>query len=102
MENQENKPASLNFKSQILLPVLFIISLIVAIMFASVDGFIEELNAAVVWVFFAVGVLYLAVATYDLITSKEKTRKTKMFIFVMEILTTISLILYLVFYLVFK
>ena len=62
-----NKKTKLN-----VLRCLFIISLIVAIMFASVDGFIEELNAAVVWVFFAVGVLYLAVATYDLITSKEK------------------------------
>lgn len=102
MENQENKQKAINFKSHILLPVIFIITLVLSIMFAAVDGFTDDLSPLVIYFFFAVGLFYNITAIIDAKMSEEKSKKTKTFIYIMSILTAISSILYLVFYLLNK
>lgn len=102
MENNETKQKAINFKSHILLPVIFAITLTIAIMFATADDFIDDLSPFVVYLFFAVGIFYSITAIIDNKMSQEKTKKTKMFVYVMTILTFISSALYLIFYLINK
>ena len=102
MENLENKSSVLNLKSQILLPVIFILTLSIGICFLAVDRFNEDLNPIIVWIFFGVCIAYIAVAVVDTFISKEKKEKQITFIRVMSALSTISTICFIVFYLISK
>ena len=100
MENQEVKNQTLNLKSQILLPVIFILTLAIGICFFAVKDFKEDLNLIVVWVFFGVCLAYSILAIVDTFISKEKTKNLITFIRVMAVLAIISTILYIIFYFV--
>lgn len=103
MENQEAKTPVLNLKSQILLPVIFILTLAIGICFIAVDDFTKDLSPIIVWVFFAVCLAYSIVAIIDTRISKEQKKPGQIkFIIVMSILSIISTILYVVFYLIAK
>lgn len=90
------------FKTQIILPILFIITLTVAILFLAVKDFIVDLNQLVIWLFFAVSIIYIGVAILDLFLYKQREKKQKVFIITMCALCFIASILYMVFYLIAK
>lgn len=98
MEN--SKDNNIGFKSHILLPVLFVLTLTVAILFVAVNNFINGLEPFIIWFYFAIVMLYLVVAIFDLITNKEKSKKSKRFVLIMIILTFVAEVLYAIFYLI--
>ena len=102
MDNLENKNSVINLKSHILLPVIFILTLTVGICFVAVKDFTKDLNAIIVWIFFAVCLAYSILAIVDIFLSKEKSKKQKDFIKVMVILSIISTITYIILYLIAK
>ena len=102
MDNLENKNIVINLKSHILLPVIFILTLTIGICFVAVKGFTKDLNAIIVWVFFAVCLAYSILAIVDIFLSNEKSKKQKDFIKVMAILSIISTITYIILYLIAK
>ena len=102
MEELNNKTPILNLKSQILLPVIFILTLVIGICFVAVKDFKEDLSAVVVWVFFSVCLVYSIMAIVDIFISKEKSIKLKRFILVMSILSILSTISFIILFLVSK
>ena len=103
MENLENKTPVMNLKSHILLPVIFILTVAISICFLAIEDFIKDLNAIIVWVFFAVCLAYSIVAIIDTYISKEqKSEKQIKFIKVMAVLSIVSTIAYAVIYLIVK
>ena len=102
MEELNNKTTSINLKSQILLPVIFVLTLIIGICFVAVKDFKQDLNEIVVWVFFIVCLAYSIMAIVDTYISKEKGPKLIKFIKVMAILSIVSSISFIVLYLVSK
>lgn len=100
--NKNNQPSGINFKSQIIVPLIFVVTTVVAILFATSKSFTEDLNPFIIWFYFTIVIGYLVVAIIEAIKSKEKSGKTKKFIYVMSVLSAISAILYIVFYLIFK
>ena len=104
MENKQNtQPSStMNFKSHIIVPFIFVITTIVAILFAASDSFIEGLEPFIVWFYFAIVIAYLIVAVIEARKSNEKSEKRKNFIYVMALLSSVSAVHYIVFYLIFK
>lgn len=101
---EENKQAiqQRSFKTHILLPIIFAITLAVAIMFIAIEDFIVDLSPFIVWLYFGVVLAYVAVAILDLFINKEKSKKLKVFVIIMASLTIIASILYVVFYLIAK
>lgn len=103
MENQEVKTPVMNLKSQILLPLIFILTLVIGICFVAVDDFTKDLSPIIVWIFFGVCLAYSVVAIVDTFISKEQKKpKQIVFIKVMAVLSIISTILYCVLYLIAK
>ena len=100
MDNKQNNSPS--FKSHILLPIIFILTLVVAILFIASDRFIEGLDAFIIWFYFAICIIYVVIALIDCFLNKEKSQKQKNFIILMSILSIIAAILYIVFYLIAK
>ena len=101
-ENLEAKNPSLNLKSQILLPVIFILTLTIGICFVAVKDFKEDLSDVIVWIFFGVYIAYTTLAIVDTFISKEKGKKLITFIRVMSVLSILSTIAYIVLYLISK
>ena len=99
-QSDKNINNNTSFKSHILLPVLFTLTLLVAILFVAVKDFIEGLEPFIIWFYFGIVLAYLAIAIYDLITNKEKSKQNKTFVLIMIILTVIAEVLYAVFYLI--
>ena len=97
-ETKELKP----FKTHILLPIIFILTLVVAILFIADKTFIIDIEPFVVWLYFAMVVIYLGVSVFDLFTNKNRSKNTKIFIVIFAILSLVAIILYLVFYLIAK
>ena len=93
---------TIDTKSHILLPVIFLLTLIIAILFLASDSFMEGLSPIMVWFFFAVCLIYISIALFDCYKNTTKTQKQKSFIIIMSILSTISTILFIVFYLIAK
>lgn len=103
MENKQNtQPSSMNFKTHIIVPFIFVITTVVAILLATSISFRDGLEPFIIWFYFSIVVCYLIVAIIEAYKSKEKSKKRKKFIYVMSALSFISAILYIVFYLVFK
>lgn len=96
----ENK--SISFKSHILLPVLFVLTLTLAILFKAIYNFTEGLSPIIIWFYFGVVFAYSIVAIIDNFYNKEKEKKMKIFTNVMAILTIASDALYCIFYLLVK
>ena len=101
MENQ-NKQESYSFKTHLVIPANFVITLAVAICFVAVKNFTDDLSPIVIWFYFAISVLATFVAIFDLKVNKEKTDKQKMFVAIMSALNIVAIILYLIFYLIVK
>lgn len=97
---QSNNNNNTSFKSHILLPVLCFLTLLVAILFIAVDDFINGLEPLIIWLYFGIVIAYLAIAIFDIITNKTKSKKMKNYIIVMISLTFISEILYAIFYII--
>lgn len=95
---QEMKP----FKTHILLPIIFILTLVVAIFFVADKTFIVDMSPFVVWLYFAMVVTYIGVSIFDLFINKNRSKNSIIFIVVFEVLSTIAIILYLIFYLIAK
>lgn len=103
MENLENKTPVMNLKSHILLPVIFILTVAISICFLVVEDFTKDLNAIIVWIFFAVCLAYSVVAIIDTYISKEQKKENQIkFIKVMAILSIVSTISYAIIYLIVK
>ena len=100
MDVKENN--SISFKSHILLPILFALTLTFAIMFMVVDDFTDGLNQIIIWFYFGVVIAYSIVAIIDNFYNKEKAKKMKIFTTIMAILTIVADILYCIFYLIVK
>lgn len=99
---EEPKRIYPNFKSHIILPVIFVLTTLVAIFFIVDDDFIVDLSPIIIWFYFSVVVLYTAVAFLDNFLNKERTKKQKIWIMIMAGLTMIAAALYLVFYILAK
>ena len=99
---EEKQLKTTGFKSHILLPIIFVLTLTVAILFVASDAFMEGLDAFIIWLYFAVCVIYVCIALTDCFINKDKSQKQKNFIILMSILTIIAAILYVVFYLIAK
>lgn len=97
-ETKELKP----FKTHILLPIIFILTLVVAILFVADKTFIIDMEPFVVWLYFSMVVIYLGVSVFDLFTNKNRSKNTKIFIVIFAVLSLIAIILYLIFYLIAK
>ena len=102
MEKNKQEIQQRTFKTHILLPFIFIITIAVAIMFIAVKDFIVDLSPFIVWLYFGVVLAYVAVAILDLIVNKERGKKQKIFIVIMSVLAIIASILYATFYLIAK
>lgn len=102
MEKNKQEIQQKAFKTHILLPFIFIITIAVAIMFITVKDFIVDLSPFIVWLYFGVVLAYVAVAILDLIVNKERGKKQKIFIVIMSALAIIASILYATFYLIAK
>ena len=76
MEKIEQK----SFKTHILLPVIFVLTVAVAIMFIAVKDFLVDMSPLVIWLYFGVVLSYTAVAIVDLFINKERSIKNKIFI----------------------
>ena len=98
MEKIEQK----SFKTHILLPVIFVLTVAVAIMFIAVKDFLVDMSPLVIWLYFGVVLSYTAVAIVDLFINKERSKKNKIFIIIMAVLVFISACLYVTFYLIAK
>ena len=90
------------FKSQIILPIIFALTLLVGICFLAVKDFIKDLSPIVVWLYFAVSIAYSIIAIYDAIVNKERVKKQKIFILIMCVLSIIASILYAIFFIIAK
>lgn len=101
MENIKEEKRDL-IKSYIILPLIFVLSLTVGIFFIAQDGFIEGLNPLIIWFYFAVTIIYNAIAVFDLFYNKERSKKGKIFITIFSILAFISSGLFIAFYLIAK
>ncbi len=99
---EEPKKVYPNFKSHVLLPVIFVLTLAVAILFVANEDFIVDLSPFIIWFYFSVVILYLIVAIIDMILNKERTKKKKIWITIMIGCTLIAAVLYLVFYFIAK
>lgn len=97
---EEPKVVYPNFKTHILLPVIFILTLVVAICFIAIDDFTEGLGNIIVWFYFGVVIAYCVVAIVDLKLNKDRTRKMRTFIITMLVLTFIAAILYATFFII--
>ena len=73
MENQ-NKQESYSFKTHLVIPANFVITLAVAICFVAVKNFTDDLSPIVIWFYFAISVLATFVAIFDLKVNKEKNK----------------------------
>ena len=93
---------NISFKSHILLPVLFVLTLTFAIMFVAISGFNEGLSPLVIWFYFGVVLAYSIIAIVDNFVQKEKSKWKKIFSNIMAILTIAVDILYCIFYLITK
>ena len=102
MEKNKQEIQQKAFKTHILLPFIFIITIAVAIMFITVKDFIVDLSPFIVWLYFGVVLAYVGVAILDLIINKERGKKLKIFIVIMSVLAIIASILYATFYLIAK
>lgn len=100
--NEQQESQMKPFKTHIILPILFIITLTVAIVFLAVKDFIVDLNQLVIWLFFAVSLIYIGVAITDLFINKQRGKKQKIFIIVMCALCFVASMLYMIFYLIAK
>ena len=99
-ENNQQQTTLKQFKTHILLPFIFVITLAVAIMFISVKDFVTDLTPLIVYFYFGVSVAYSAIAILDLFVYKNKTKGLKIFVLTMIILNVIASGLYLTFYLI--
>lgn len=97
---EEPKKLYPNFKTHVLLPIIFIITLAISILFIANKNYFEDTDTWIFWFWFGVALAYTAIATYDLITNKEKSRKLKIFVIVMIGLNIIADILYVIFYII--
>lgn len=98
----EEKREQKGFKTHVLLPIIFILTTIVAVMFLVVDDFLNDMSPFVIWLYFGVALSYISVAIVDLFINKERSNKNKVFVIVMAILSFIAVILYMIFYLIAK
>lgn len=98
----EEKREQKSFKTHILLPIIFVLTLAVAIMFVAVKDFIVDMSPLVVWLYFGVVLAYTAVAIFDLFINKERSKKNKIFVIIMAVFVIVSAILYAIFYLIAK
>lgn len=96
----ELKKVHPEFKTHILLPVIFALTTALAVSIMAVDGFLVDLGAVVIWFYFAVVLGYVGVAIVDLCISKTKSKKLKIFIVIMASLTLIADVLYAIFYII--
>lgn len=101
-QSDKNINNNTSFKSHILLPVLFLLTLLVAILFVAIEDFIDGLEPFIIWFYFGIVMAYLAISIFDLITNKEKNKKLKTFVLVMIILTFVAEILYAIFFIIAK
>ena len=97
---EEPKRIYPNFKTHILLPVLFILTTAIAVCFLAVEDFLVGIGPVVIWLYFAVSLAYSILAIVDVFINKEKSKKLKIFVLIMSALAVISNILYFVFYLI--
>ena len=104
MENQNEEPRiEYNvLKSHILLPVIFVISLAVAIMFLAVKDFTVDIKDWIVWFYVGISILYVVASIIDLIKGKERKKGLQAFIAVMIILNIIASTLFVTFFLIAK
>ena len=97
---QENN--SISFKSHILLPLLFALTLAFAIMFIAINGFIDGLSPIIIWFYFGVVIAYSIVAIIDNFYNKDKNKNLKIFSNIMAVLTIAADAMYCIFYLINK
>lgn len=97
---EESEKIYPKFKTHIILPFLFALTLSIAILFITIDDFTLELSGLIVWFYFGVCLLYCIMAIIDLYLNKGRSKKQFIFILIMDILTILVTILYAVFYLI--
>lgn len=96
----EPKKVYPNFKTHIILPFIFILTTVVAICFVAINDFVVEQSKIVIWFYFGVVLAYCALAIFDIVTNKDKSKKIKIFTIVMLSLVLLSCILYVVLFIV--
>ena len=99
-EELQNKVPSI--KSHILLPIIFALTLTVAILFIASDDFLDGTDAFIIWLYFSICLIYVGLSLMDCYHNKDKKEKEKKFVIIMAVLSVIALILYAVFYLMAK
>ena len=102
MEQEQKTPTTMKFKSHIVLPFITIFTIAVAICFIAVKGFTYDLNQIIVWFFFAINLIYIAISIFDLYVNKEKSKNQKVFVSVMCVVDFVATVLYAVFFLMAK
>jgi len=98
MENQKVEYKSL--KSEIFLPIIFALTLTIAILFIAEPSFKEDLEAFVIWVFCGSMTLYTGASIFDLVTKKNRSKGKKIYLGIISGFVIVSIILYIVFYLI--
>ena len=101
-DNMEEKKEMKPFKTHVLLPIIFVFSLVVAILFIADKTFIKDIDGFVVWLYFVIVLFYIGVSIFDLIINKNRSKKMVGFIIAFIVLSAIAITLYLVFYLIAK
>lgn len=102
MEQENNTPTTMTFKSHIVLPFMCVFTLAIGVCFAAIKGFTYDLNKLIVWFYFAINLIYIGISLFDLYINKEKSKKQKTFVAVMCALDFIATILYAVFFITAK
>lgn len=83
-------------KSQILLPILFILSLAFFLLSVLKEDFKEGLSPFVIWAYFVVVLLYVGIALFDAFFL-QKEKKKKIYVLIFSILNCIADILFIIF-----
>lgn len=94
-ETQSEK-VKITTKSKILLPVIFVLTLTVALCGLLVKDFKDGLSNIVIWCYFGVVLLYVGVSILDAVMNKQDKKKCT-FIIVFSILVVIADILFIIF-----
>ena len=102
-QNENNVSNQTNLiKSQIILPLIFILSLTFGIMFVAVPNYLEDISHFIVWFYFGVAMLYTIIAAVDIFINKDRKKPLKIFIIIFTILALIATIFNIVFFFIGK
>ena len=98
LEQKPTSPFRLTRSASFLLPVITALLIGISISFALVSDFKEGLSPTLLYIFFAVILLYVGVSVADVIMRKGKEKK---YIIIMGAIATLADIVFIIFYNVF-